>query len=470
MTGWEGGSVGQYRIVRKIGEGGMGAVYLGRHVLLGRQAAVKILLPELSLQRASVDRFFNEARAITAIADPGIVQVFDFGVHTDGSAYIVMELLEGESLDARLARLGRLRPAEALRIARQCAGSLVAAHRCGIVHRDLKPENIFLVRDLEVPGGERAKILDFGIAKLGGDQPNTARTRTGVVIGTPTYMSPEQCRGAGSVDHRSDVYAMGCVLFHMLTGRPPFEADGVGELIAAHLREPPPAPSSVVPGLPAAIDELVLACLAKSLDQRMQTMQDLHRGCEAVIARITASGDGALAVATADLPAGWSTSGGGGSLVPPTTLGAAAGLAAARPRESTRRWTLSAVVALLVIGGAVATVAITGRGGGGASAARVEPSPPASTFVLDAGATVSAVALDAGAPAGPTSLDTDTDAATVADPPATDARDGSADAGPPRPEPERTRSSDHGRSRRATTGGATTGSGPGSKGDLYGDR
>src|ERR1044071_5484017 len=155
--------VGQYRIIKKIGAGGMGLVFLGEHTLLGRRAAIKTLLPTVASNHEIVERFFNDARATSAIADPGIIQVFDFGYHVDGTAYIVMELLEGEALASRIERLGKLAPAHALRIARQITGSLAAAHAQGIVHRDLKPENIFLVADAEAQGGERTKILDFGI-------------------------------------------------------------------------------------------------------------------------------------------------------------------------------------------------------------------------------------------------------------------------------------------------------------------
>jgi len=166
-----GAVIGNYQLVHKLGEGGMGAVYLGQHTLLGRRAAIKVLLPALSARPDIVNRFFNEARAVTSISDPGIVQVFDFGYHADGSAFIVMEYLEGEALDRRLARLGRLPVVEALRLCRQIASSLAAAHAQGITHRDLKPENIFLVPDGEVASGERSKILDFGIAKLSDDHP-----------------------------------------------------------------------------------------------------------------------------------------------------------------------------------------------------------------------------------------------------------------------------------------------------------
>src|SRR5262249_3706534 len=158
--------VGSYRIIRKIGEGGMGAVYVAEHTLIGRQAAIKVLQREMSHRQDLVTRFFNEARAATAVKHPGIVEIYDFGYHTGGSAYIVMEYLEGETLAARLRRTGPLPAARAAALGRQVAGALGAAHAKGIVHRDLKPDNIFIVRDPDIMDGERSKILDFGIAKL----------------------------------------------------------------------------------------------------------------------------------------------------------------------------------------------------------------------------------------------------------------------------------------------------------------
>src|SRR5580698_9219100 len=277
----EGTIIGQYRIVRKIGAGGMGAVYLAEHTLVGRRAAIKVLLPELSVRRGIVTRFFNEARAMTAIPDPGIVQMFDVGFHTDGSAYIVMELLEGETLERRRKRLSRLHLVDALRITRQVAGSLATAHDRGVIHRDLKPDNIFIVRDGEAIGGERPKVLDFGIAKLSGDDERH-RTMTGAMMGTPVYMSPEQCRGAGHVDHRSDIYSLGCVLFYLVAGRPPFDRHGIGELISAHMNDAPPQPSELYDALPDSLDELVLRCLAKQPDARFQTMLELQAACDAM--------------------------------------------------------------------------------------------------------------------------------------------------------------------------------------------
>src|SRR5262245_19155259 len=164
-----GDKLGSYLVTAKISEGGMGVVYRAEHGILGRSAAIKVLLPTYSQNRDVVQRFFNEARATTAIKHPGIVEIYDFGYRDDGRAFIVMELLAGESLAMRLPRVGRLDEDRALALVRGIAGALAAAHDAGIVHRDLKPDNIFLVPDAELPSGERPKLLDFGIAKLSGD-------------------------------------------------------------------------------------------------------------------------------------------------------------------------------------------------------------------------------------------------------------------------------------------------------------
>jgi len=273
--------IGQYRVIRTIGAGGMGTVLLGEHLLLGRRAAIKVLHSSLAVHKQIVERFFTEARAMSALHDPGIVQIFDFGYAVDGTAYIVMEYLEGEPLSARLDRLGVLPVGHALRIARQIAGSLETAHAAGIVHRDLKPDNVFLVRDPEALGGARTKILDFGICKLG--LGTDARvTQTGVMVGTPVYMSPEQCRGQADLDHRSDIYSLGAVLFHMLTGRPPFDHDSIGELIAAHIHDSPRPPSKYV-DIPETLDALVMACLAKDASERFKSMAELQAAIDAYL-------------------------------------------------------------------------------------------------------------------------------------------------------------------------------------------
>ncbi len=356
-----GSVVGNYQIIRKLGEGGMGAVYLAQHTLLGRRAALKMLLPMLSARPDVVNRFFNEARATTSISDPGIVQIFDFGYHADGSAYIVMEYLEGEALDARLGRLGRLPVPDALRLIRQVATSLAAAHAQGIVHRDLKPENIYLVRDPEVASGERPKILDFGIAKLSDDQPGKVKTHTGALMGTPLYMSPEQCRGASELDHRSDVYALGCVLFHLIAGAPPFDADGLGDIIAMHLREPAPVLSSRASWVAPNVDALVARCLAKRPEDRFQSMHELAAAIGRVLPHPTGPG-----APTQLAPAGHA---GGGSSQgsTPTTLGSSTGQV--MPPPSRTRW-VRALVAVLVLGGGVLGTALAVRGGGEGGVAR----------------------------------------------------------------------------------------------------
>ena len=267
-----GATIGNYHIVRRLGHGGMGEVFLGEHTLLGRRAALKILLPSLSSRPEVIRRFFNEARAVTSISDPGIVQVFDFGYHTDGRAFLVMEYLDGETLERRLSRFGSLALSETLRLGRQLASSLAEAHAQHIIHRDLKPENIYLVRDSEVAGGERTKILDFGIAKLSDPSALRSMTTTGTIIGTPPYMSPEQCRGLAEIDHRSDIYSLGCVLYRMITGEVPFTGEGPGDVLAAHIGQPPPAPSSRAPELPASVDALVLRCLSKAPADRFSSM------------------------------------------------------------------------------------------------------------------------------------------------------------------------------------------------------
>ena len=282
----EGATIGTYRLVHKLGEGGMGEVWMGEHTLIGRRAAIKLLLPSLSTNPGVVQRFFNEARAVTAIADPGIVQVFDFGVHADTQAFIVMELLDGESLDARVRRVGRLSPLDAARLVRQVASSLSAVHAKGVIHRDLKPENLFIVGDPAVTGGERTKILDFGIAKLGGDELSKFKTRTGVMMGTPVYMSPEQCRGMASIDHRTDLYSLGAVLFAMVCGRPPFDGEGSGDVIIAQVRDPAPVPSSLVPTIPPELDAVILRCLEKDPAHRFQSADELAAALAACLDQV----------------------------------------------------------------------------------------------------------------------------------------------------------------------------------------
>jgi serine/threonine protein kinase len=271
-----GRAIGHYRIQGFIARGGMGTVYRAEHHLIGKAAAVKVLRPELSRQPEVVQRFFNEARAASAIRHPGIIEVYDFGHLPDGRAYIVMELLQGETLAARLERCGRLSELSAAMIGRGISVALAAAHGLGIVHRDLKPDNIFLVPDPELPTGERCKVLDFGIAKLDtGDLSSVRNTRTGTCIGTPLYMSPEQARGLADLDHRSDLYSLGCMLHEMVTGEPPFMADGAAEILALHLYGEIVPIVERVPEISPAFAAVIEALLAKRPDDRLQTATEV---------------------------------------------------------------------------------------------------------------------------------------------------------------------------------------------------
>jgi eukaryotic-like serine/threonine-protein kinase len=345
-----GAVVGNYRVVREIGAGGMGRVFLAEHTLIGKRAAIKVLLPQYSANTEIVTRFFNEARASSVLKHAGIIDVYDFGRLPDGSAFIVMEFLDGESLNALLTRERRLPLALLLDLARQVANALAVAHERGIVHRDLKPDNIFLVEDTEMRAGLRAKILDFGIAKLTDDvHPGGNGTRTGALIGTPTYMSPEQCRGAGKVDHRTDIYALGCVMFQMATGQPPFLGEGLGDILAGHMFD---EPASLTGVLAAPYDALVGRMLAKLPQDRVQTMREVatHLG-QAPRAERPAP----VAPSSGKLPAETTAHHPSATVFKPTTtLGAANGQVTQPNEPHARRRTplLIGAVALLVgVGG-----------------------------------------------------------------------------------------------------------------------
>jgi serine/threonine-protein kinase len=254
----------------------MGEVYLAEHKYIARQAAIKFLRKELTSSEEVFNRFFTEARAASLIEHPGIIEVQDCGVHTDGRAYMIMEFLNGESVRGYLERTGKMDKDRegALAISRQVADALGAAHAQGIVHRDLKPDNIFLhVPRGRPPSDPLVKVLDFGIAKLIGGSAAGTKTRTGNLLGTPLYMSPEQCRGSGQIDNRSDIYSLGCIMYELFCGTPPFVAEGLGDLIVAHVAQPPPEP----PGVTPAMRGVLLACLTKDPNLRPQSMEQLGR-------------------------------------------------------------------------------------------------------------------------------------------------------------------------------------------------
>ena len=252
--------VGEYRILAKIGEGGFGAVYSAVHPLIGKRAAVKALHRQHSTNPQIVGRFIAEAKAVNQIRHRNIIDIFSFGTLPDGRHYFLMELLEGQTLEAYFRGKGRLTLRDALPILRGVAEALDAAHAKGIAHRDLKPENIFLVAG---DGGELTpKLLDFGVAKLSAADERGVKTRTGAPIGTPYYMSPEQSRGV-NVDYRTDIYALGVMCFQILTGSVPFDGVSMMDIMMKHSMSPPPRMSDVVPGMAGELDGPIRHMLAK---------------------------------------------------------------------------------------------------------------------------------------------------------------------------------------------------------------
>jgi serine/threonine protein kinase len=264
---------GRYKIVAKLGEGGMGAVYRGEQLSLKRAVAVKLLRPELSADPMLLRRFNAEAEAVAKLGHPNTVNIYDFGQDSDGALFIAMEFIEGRSLRSAIAKEGPFSARRALTIASQIAASLSDAHARSIVHRDLKPDNVML----QDRGRQRdiVRVLDFGIAKLRDDSRATqqAMTQAGDMLGTPQYMAPEQIRGT-AVDGRADIYALGCIIYEMVTGAMPYEAPTVMAMLSKHLLEQAVAPSTRRPDLtlPPAIDQLVMSAMAKEPSARPATM------------------------------------------------------------------------------------------------------------------------------------------------------------------------------------------------------
>jgi serine/threonine-protein kinase len=279
---------GRYQIVRRIGEGGMGAVYEAKHTLIGKRVAVKVLLEKFHTKSDFVARLLQEARLASSIGHENIVDVTDFGTTDDGRSFVVMEFLDGEALAQLIMREAPLPIERSLRIARQVASALGAAHRKGIFHRDVKPENVYLVRRGDA---DFVKVVDFGISKAvkqgGDDAAESYRlTHTGLLLGTPLYMSPEQARGEEDLDHRVDIWALGVMLYECLTGEVPFRANNYLGIISQVLTHEAVPPSKLRPelGIPDAVEAVVMRAMEKDRTRRYQAMVDLERDLDRLLA------------------------------------------------------------------------------------------------------------------------------------------------------------------------------------------
>jgi serine/threonine-protein kinase len=272
----------KYRITKLIGEGGMGAVYAGENLRIKRRVAIKVLHAATAADAEAVARFEREAQAAGCIGNDHILEVLDLGSLPDGARYMVMEFLDGEALGDRIERCGQLTPAQLYPIGRQTLEALRAAHDAGIIHRDLKPDNIFILHE-KAGQADYVKLIDFGISKfspLGGDAV-TRMTRTGAIMGTPYYMAPEQANGSRAADPRSDLYAIGVILYEAVTGKVPFEAETVNELLFKIVLSAPTPPQVWAPDLDAAFGSIVLKAMAREAEDRFQTAAEFLAALDA---------------------------------------------------------------------------------------------------------------------------------------------------------------------------------------------
>lgn len=277
---------GRYKIIRRLGAGGMGEVYLAEHTRIGKPVAIKILARGAARGPEHIERFNQEARAASQVRHANIVDITDFGETDDGLPFFAMEYLEGEDLGKTIKREGRLPWPRAKAIMKQILAALTAAHKAGVIHRDLKPDNCFLIQRAD--RADFIKLLDFGIAKvLSGDVTTHSLTQTGAVIGTPYYMSPEQAKCA-PLDIRADLYSAGVILFQLVTGKVPFYASNPMGILAKHITEDPPSPSHVSPdaGISRRLDELILKSIEKDPAYRFQTAGEFARALDAIDAGI----------------------------------------------------------------------------------------------------------------------------------------------------------------------------------------
>ncbi|MBU1238837.1 serine/threonine protein kinase [Myxococcota bacterium] len=282
-----GTTVGNYEVIELLGEGAMGQVYLGEHPQIGRKVAIKVLIASLSANPEMADRFLSEAKAVNKISHPNIIQVFDFGKLPDGRLYLTMEYLEGADLSGFMLDHRKMSLEMTARLLRQICSALDAAHSVGIVHRDLKPDNIFITDPGD--GSSSIKVLDFGVAKLlEPDFGAKHKTATGLIMGTPSYMCPEQAAGdVKAISARSDIYALGIIVYQMLSERLPIEADIVPKVLVMHIAEPPTPIFEYLPDFPAFVWQVIEKSLAKDPDDRYQTAGDFSRAFDAALENLS---------------------------------------------------------------------------------------------------------------------------------------------------------------------------------------
>ncbi len=348
----------RYAIVKKLGEGGMGAVYRGEHVKMGRLSAIKVMNPAMAADPEAISRFNREALNASKISHPNVCQIYDFGETPDGIIYLAMEYIDGSTLTDIIEKEGALPPVRAVRILKQSADALAAAHDLAIVHRDLKPDNIMIMRGRD--GADVVKVVDFGIAKaVAGDEAGQKVTKTGLVVGTPEYMSPEQLSG-DKLDGRSDIYSLGLVFYRMLTGVLPFQADSAQETMIKRLTDEPLPLAAARPDItfPAALQAVLDKALARMPTERYANASQFGRDAEAAVGGMAGARGGSLTTAKTQL---MEAKGGGATAVAPKAARAVPPTVTA---PAARRFPLLPVVGGVAGVGVLAVVGWLAMGGG----------------------------------------------------------------------------------------------------------
>jgi serine/threonine-protein kinase len=396
---------GKYRIVRLLGEGGMGAVYEGENVRIHRRVAIKVLHSNVAENVDAVQRFEREAQAAGRIGSDHIVEVLDLGNLPDGDRFMVMEYLDGESLSGRIQSRGRLAPQEAAPLMIQLLEGLGAAHGAGIIHRDLKPDNVYLLRHKKGTG-DFVKILDFGISKFNklNSDSGMSMTRTGAVMGTPYYMSPEQAKGSKEMDHRSDLYSAGVILYEAITGQVPFNAETFNELIFKIVLEAPAPPQTHVPGLDPAFSSIMQKSMAREQRDRFQSAQEFSDALGAWLG--SGQGVAALPSPSAQMPVAGAPRATGQHPALGQTPSPWANTPEAQSAQTTAQGGAPKKANTAVI---VAVAAVVVLGGGGALAYKLmdkgPPAEPATVLAAPAATTPAPVATPAAPPPEPAKVE-----------------------------------------------------------------